>query len=239
MSRSFSRLQRLEEKRNLRKAVLFVLGTGVLIVLTVTIGFNLLTRLFIFMGNVNSTNKPIEKSDFIPPSPPLFLSSFDATNSAVMKLKGTAEPGSTIYLTQNTNPLGNVVTSDDGIFEFGNIKLAEGVNNFSAVAIDGSGNKSQISDPLSISYSSKAPNLSITTPSDKQVITGSNANIQIQGKTDPDVRLTINDRVIIVGSDGTFSYKTVLSQGDNPITLTAVNEIGNKTQKQITVSYNP
>lgn len=102
MTRTVSRLQRLEEKRNMNKAVWLILGTFVLIGLTVTIGFNLLTKIFIFMGNVNSTNKPVEKSDFIPPGPPVLLSMYDATNSATISLKGVAEPGATVYLTQNS-----------------------------------------------------------------------------------------------------------------------------------------
>lgn len=239
MSRSFSRLQRLEEKRNLNKAVWLILGTIVLITLTVTIGFNLLTKLFIFMGNLNSTNKPVEKTDFIPPSPPVFFNLFNATNSAVISLKGTAEPGSGVYLTQNSNQSGNVITFDDGIFEFRKIQLSEGTNNFSAVALDSAGNKSQISDQLTIYYSSKAPALTITTPADKQIISGKDPNLQIQGSTDADVRLIINERVVIVGSDGKFSYKIVLNQGENQITITAVNDTGNKTQNVLTVTYNP
>jgi bacillopeptidase F len=169
----------------------------------------------------------------------VFLNTFDATNSAVIDLKGTAEPGSTIYLTQNTTPEGDVVTTEDGIFEFGSIHLSEGQNVFSAVAIDSSGNKSLVSDQSTITYSKKAPNLNLTTPTDKQVITGSNPGIQVQGSTDPDVRLTINDRVVIVGSDGTFNYKFVLNQGDNLITFIAINEVGNSVQKQLTVTYSP
>lgn len=239
MTRSYSRLQRLEERRNFRKAVLFMLGTIILIALTVTTGFNLLTRVFMFMGNINSSNKPVAKTDFIPPSPPVFLSSFDATNSATVTIRGAAEPGATVYLTQNTNPAGDVVTSDDGFFVFGEIHLREAQNIFSAVAIDGSGNKSQVSNQLSISYSSKAPTLKILTPADKHAITGSNPGIQIQGITDPDVRLIINDRVVIVGTDGTFNYKIVLNPGDNQISVNAVNEAGNFVQKQLTVTYTP
>jgi hypothetical protein len=239
MARSFSRLQRLEEKRNLRKAVWLILGTIGLAVLTVTLGFNLLTKLFIFMGNVNSTNKPVQKTDFIPPSPPDFLSTFDATNSAAMTLQGTAEPGSTVYLTQNGNTAGNVVTTDDGSFEFGNIRLTVGNNIFSAVAIDGSGNKSQVSDQLSVTYSNKAPSLTVNTPVDKQVVTGSDPKIQVKGTTDADNRLTINDRVIIVAGDGSFTYSMVLNQGDNPINVITTDETGNTTQKQLTVTYNP
>ena len=239
MARSFSRLARLEEKRNLRKAIWLILGTIGLIILTVTLGFNLLTRLFIFMGNINSTNKPVEKTDFIPPSPPVFLNSFDATNSAAMTLTGTAEPGSAVYLTQNSVSKGNVITSDDGLFSFGNIHLTEGENNFSAIAMDNSGNKSQVSDPLIITFSNKAPNLTVTTPADKQQISGSSPNLPVQGMTDPDNRLTINDRVVIVGSDGSFSYNMVLNQGDNSIVISATDQMGNSTQKQLNVTYNP
>ncbi len=239
MARSFSRLQKLEERRNLIRAVWLILGSVALVALTITLGFNILTKIFLFLGNVNSTNKPVVNTDVIPPGPPTFFTSFEATNSAVITLSGYAEPGATVYLTQNTQAKGNVVSTQDGVFQFPGIKLNPGLNSFSAVAMDAAGNRSQPSVTVEITFSDKGPDLKITVPTDKQIISGGDGTIRITGSTDPDARLTVNDRVVIVSPSGNFNYSLVLNQGDNNLVITATDTTGNQTQKSLTVTYNP
>jgi hypothetical protein len=181
----------------------------------------------------------VEKTDLIPPSPPVFVSRFEATNSANLTLRGIAEAGSTIYLTQNLDSIKSVVTPGDGEFEFTKILLADGDNEFSAVAVDVSGNRSQPSDVLHIGFSFKEPKLIIDSPVTGQVISGNNSRIEIKGITDPDARLTINERVIIVATDGRFHHLLGLTSGENNLHILAINKAGNKIQKEIVVIYQP
>jgi hypothetical protein len=239
MARSITRWQKMEERRNTVRAIWLILLTFLIIGAALFFGFKVLTKIFIFMGNISSMDKPAEKTDFIPPSPPRFLTRLEATNSASLSLKGISEAGASVFLTLNQNPAGDTVALDDGSFEFTHLQLSEGQNTFSAVAIDTAGNRSQISSSLSVRYSSKSPILVINSPLDKQSFSGNESRITISGSVDPDTRLTINDRVVILSAGGKFSYQLGLNSGENLLSIMAVDSFGNRTKKEITVSYHP
>ena len=233
-----SRLTKLEEKRNLRKAKLYTLGTIGLIVLAVLVGIPVLVRVLTFVGDIKSANRPIDKNDLIPPGPPEILISYDATNSANLSVNGLAEPGTTVYLTLNSDSVGNVVTSEEGIFHMGVIQLKEGGNVLAGVAVDQAGNKSQLSRTVRISYSTRQPDLVVDTPSDGLQVS-EKAWVEIKGKTDPEARLTVNDRIIIVNGTGEFLTTYNLIPGENVLTFRAVSREGNKTEREVKVTYNP
>jgi hypothetical protein len=96
-----SRLQRVEEKRNVKRAVMLILGSILTIGILLVWGVPVLVKLAVFLGNINSSRKPIDKSDLIPPAPPTVLATYEATNSATQVIKGWSEPGATVYLTNN------------------------------------------------------------------------------------------------------------------------------------------
>lgn len=234
-----TRWQKLEERRNTIRAIWLILLTFIIIGGAIFFGFKVLTGIFVFMGNIKSMNKPVEKTDFIPPSPPRFLTRLEATNSAHLSLKGISEAGANVYLNQNEDPAGDTIALDDGSFVFTNLQLSEGQNIFSAVALDTAGNRSQVSPSFFVRYSNKTPSLVVSSPSDKQIFSGSESRISISGTTDPDVRLTINDRVVILSSDGKFNYQLGLNTGDTLLSIVAVDSFGNRTKKDVTVSYRP
>lgn len=223
----------------MRKAVLLLIGTMLVLGSLFVWGVPVLVKLAVLLGNINSSRRPIDKSDLIPPAPPTILATFEATNSATQTVRGWAEPGASVFLTQNSESLGSVVAKDSGEFLFSSVVLADGKNVFAAVAIDSGGNKSLESVPFSILFSNKLPKLEINTPSDGQTITDKASNIEIKGLTDPGMRLTVNGRVIVVPSDGNFVARYSLAGGENVITLEASDRAGNKTQKTITVTYSP
>ncbi len=127
MAKPYTRWQRLEEKRNKIRAIQLIFGSVLIIGLSVFFGFKVLTRMFLFITQLNSSGRPVEKTDFIPPSPPVFISRFEATNSANLTLRGIAEPGSMVFLTQNSNSPKSVVTSENGEFEFSQVLLTDGI----------------------------------------------------------------------------------------------------------------
>lgn len=233
-----SRLQRLEEKRNLRKAIWLAIGTVVLIVFVVVIGVPALVRLVTWIGESKSAGVK-DKNDLIPPSPPRIITSWDATNSALMTVTGFAEPKASVYLTLNAESKGDHKTGDDGQFVFENIALSEGENKLIAVAIDEAGNQSQPSRTVSVIYSKKEPKLDIESPTNSQEFSGSKNQIEIKGVTDPESRVTVNGRILIVGSDGKFTSFYSLSNGENKLEFIATNRAGNQTKKELTVTYAP
>ncbi len=233
-----SRMQRIEEKRNIRKAALLILVTILLIVGMAIVGIPLLTRMALFFSSFNAQSGN-EKYDNIPPAAPQIVLPYEATNSATISITGFAEAGSTVYLTQNTDSEEITVTGDDGTFKFEDLSLKAGENIFSAVAMDKAGNKSLTSAQRQISYSHKSPKLVIDTPTDHQVISGESNRLEIKGSTDIGDRVTVNERNIIVGSSGNFSGLYYLANGENVLVFIALDQAGNQTRKEMTVTYNP
>jgi hypothetical protein len=82
----------------------------------------------------------------------------------------------------------------------------------------------------------EGPKLSIDSPGDGSEVKGSNP-IEVKGKTDPDVTVSVNDFQAVSGSDGSFSYFLTLKDGGNDIKVIAIDDAGNKTEKTIHVNY--
>src|SRR3990172_987874 len=102
-----SRLTRLEEKRNLRRVVWMVIGILVILGAGLAWGVPFLVRVAMFAGAFGQSGRQVDKSDLIPPAPPMMSTDFEATNSATLTIKGWTEPGAVVYLTQNLEPKGN------------------------------------------------------------------------------------------------------------------------------------
>jgi hypothetical protein len=233
-----SRLQRIEEKRNIRKASLLVFITVLLIIAAAIVGIPLLTRMALFFSSFNAQTGN-DKLDNIPPAAPQLVLPYEATNSATISIEGYAEAGSTVYLTQNVETDEITVTEDDGTFIFEDLALKSGENVFSAVAMDKAGNKSLTSAQKQIIYSHKSPKLVIDTPTDRQVVTGESNRMEIKGSTDSGNRVSVNERNIIVGSSGAFTGLYYLANGENVLVFISQDLAGNQTRKEMTVTYNP
>lgn len=232
-----SRLQKLEERRNLRQATLLSLGTILVIVAAVVLGIPLLIRMAVFLADLNSSNRPVDKNDLIPPMPPQISLPYDATNSARQTISGSAEPGSAVFLTLNGESAADVVAAEDGSFSIPDVTLAKGENKLSAIAIDQAGNKSTTSTEIILLYVTEPPKLQIQSPTDHQQT--SDKSITVAGETSPGARLTINDRLVIVNSDGKFSTQYNLSSGNNVLVIIASDRAGNQTRKELTVTATP
>ena len=237
MPRYYSRLRTVEERKRTRKAVLRLVTAVGVVIASIIFGLKYLSHFFIFISSLNPKNQVVIKEDYIPPSPPRIFLPFEATNSATISLSGTAEPGSTVFVTQNKISLGEVMVDDKGKFVMNKIQLEEGDNEFSAVVLDNAGNKSQISDLEVISYLHDQPKLEIISPLNGQKFTGKDNYIEVKGDTDPGVRLTVNDRMVILGSNGSFSYRWGLTNGENQLVIMVTDKAGNQQRKEITVNY--
>jgi bacillopeptidase F len=234
-----SRLQRLQERRNVRKAVLLSIGSVIIVVMVVVWGIPALVRMAVYMEGLGSAGKTADKTDNIPPGPPSLVMPYDATNSAQQDLWGNAEPGSNVVLFQNSSQTTSVTAADDGSYRFASVILKDGINRFKTEAVDASGNKSRMSDEEVIYYSNKQPSLNLESPKERQNVTGSNSGIEIKGTTDAGVRLTVNDRVFIVDGVGRFGGTFYLSNGENLLVIVAKDQAGNLNRKEMTVIYNP
>ncbi|MEK7127139.1 MAG: hypothetical protein AAB838_00245 [Patescibacteria group bacterium] len=61
----------------------------------------------------------------------------------------------------------------------------------------------------------------------------------IKGVTIPKAEVFINDLELVADAKGNFSGTITLEEGDNPISIIAVDENGNSSEEEITVTYEP
>lgn len=236
MRRAFSRLASVEERKNTRNAFLFIILTIGALALLFFVGLPALGNFAAFVSEIGKSNKPITSNDKTPPAPPRFNNLSDFTNQQTITLTGSSEPGATVKLTFNGSETQNLVDKD-GKFSF-DINLQDGENDFSAVAVDTAGNTSQKSSDFKITFDNKPPDLSIDSPSDGAQFLGSKERqVTIQGTTESNTQVTINDRIIAVDDNGKFQYTTTLSDGENKFAVKATDQAGNTTEKDLTLNF--
>lgn len=234
----YSRLSRKERKKYTRQTFLLTILTIFLLIAIIFWGIPSLIKLAIFLSDLRSSSQPISGEDTIPPSPPVLQPLPDATSSAVIRVEGFAEEGSTLVLFVNRKEQYELLVESDGEFLFNKVKLNQGKNEIKAKSIDSSGNESQISTAYDISYDNLPPNLEVSSPSDGASFYGaSEKNLRVTGKTDEDSTVRINGSFVIISQDGSFSYTLNLNSGENNITITASDKAGNTTTETITINY--
>ena len=103
---------------------------------------------------------------------------------------------------------------------------------------DNFGNESQKSQEYKITLDNKPPTLEITKPKDGTSFFGSHQRlVSIEGKTENNASVIINDRLIIVNESGAFSYATTLNEDENHFTVKTTDKAGNSTEQSLTVNF--
>lgn len=238
MRRGYSRLASAEEKRNIRRAVTFGVLTVAAVLALFIFGLPTVAKFAAFLTDLRKTSLPIEKNDTTPPPPPRIDNLPDATNKSALDVKGAAEAGSTAILTFNGESQ-EVVVGNDGDFVF-SLALDDGENKLSFLAKDEAGNESQKTQTYTVVFDNKEPKLEVNSPSDGAEFFGSSQRqVTIQGSTEPEIELTINERPIKVEDNGNFTYATTLSEGNNTFNIKAVDKAENTTEKSLTLKFSP
>lgn len=232
------RFANTEERSNQRRAVLYIFSTITAFALLYFLGIPALGKLTAFVSSLKGNNNKISSSDVTPPPPPKFRNFPEFTNQQNLTLNGNTEAGATVKLTFDGTPQ-EVLSDNNGQFSF-NIALQDGTNTFAATAVDQSGNQSQKTDDFQITFDKKVPDLEITSPGDSSSFFGSNQRqVTIQGKTEVDAGVTINDRIISVDDLGGFQYTTTLNEGANTFVVKSTDKAGNTTEKNLTLNFTP
>ena len=234
-----SRLLRKEEARSLRRAITFGFLTVILALALIFLGIPALIRMAIFLENLRSSSLPVETKDIFPPAPPQLKPLPEATNDAQVVVQGFAESGSAVEIFLNGKSTKKVIAENAGSFSTSSIKITSGRNEITAIATDKAGNSSQKSGKIIISYDEAPPELKISEPIDNAEFFGEENKITVKGKTEEKATVTVNERVVIVDSEGNFEYSLTLSEGENQILIVATDKAGNKTEKEIGLTYNP
>lgn len=231
-----TRYERKLDKNSKLTIGLFLGGSIVLLGLFFYFG---VPALFGLAGTISGMNKTTEKDSHeeVILNAPTLVRDFEATKSAEISVKGTADPGSKVELSRNTVSVGLATTQKDGTFLFEDIGLEKGKNEFVAKTISDKGNESDASEPYVVFFSTSGPKLEV---SNKDGDTIKESPYTFTGKVDPiTAEVTVNDRLAIVDSKGNFSYYLTLSNGDNKITVIAKDQADNETKQELTLKYEP
>lgn len=233
----YSRLAKIEEKKSLKKAFIFTFLTISLLGTFVFFGLPFLINLAVFLGD-RQENSQVLDTDNLAPQPPRFEPIAQATKEPLTTLRGYSESESIVELFLNGISLATTTTSVDGTFKFENINLNDGENTFYGISSDRTGNKSSQSERLNITLKKTGPKLEISEPADNSTLTGEKKRrIKIIGRTEEDVVLTLNEKLIILNQDGSFNTEFSLVDGENALKFTATDKADNQTEKEIKINF--
>jgi hypothetical protein len=234
---ALSRLDYQERSRLLKQTILFFSGGVGVILIFVFILLPIFSKILAFTNKQSllpvNTPAPIVM-------PPTLQQPYTATNSAVLTLRGTAQPEQTVLLGQNGAIEKKTTVGSDGQYTFLDIILEKGDNMFQTYVEDANGNRSDGSPQITITYNTDAPKLEVSEPVDgSTVIQRKQQVITIKGTTDPSNKVYVNEQFLFVSSDGSFTGQVQLQNGANTIHVRAINTAGNEVTKDITVNYSP
>lgn len=225
-----------EEDKIRRRAIVFGILTLILGAILIFWGIPLFINLVEFLGEVKTENQQIPKEDIIPPPVPRLSYIPEATNSAQLEIDGVTEPGVTVKIDFNEEII-ETMAEEEGKFGIEKLTLDKGKNSIVAWAADSAGNESEKTDKFEIVYETVAPELEIIKPEDGAAV--EEQMVEVQGKTEPDARVEINEHVVIVGQEGKFAFTLTLQEGGNEIKVIAQDNAGNTTEKTLTITYLP
>lgn len=225
-----------KEKSKLQKQTLWYLLIGVAsLLLFIFVLMPAIIRLFFA---IIDTESPLTEVDSVPPQVPVLTANPpEATFSATLALSGFAEPKSLVVFLLNSSKVAEVQSADDGTFSH-EISLADGANDLVIFGVDDGGNESLKTRSYQIARDSEVPFLEIEEPSDGKVIElEKNRTLTIKGKTEPDARLLINDRLVLADKEGNFSSNYYLSEGKNTLKFVVTDRATNQLERSIEVEF--
>lgn len=234
-----SRLSRRLDKQNQKSIFFSILGIIVVLFILIKFGIPLLINFSLFISNFNKDSSSIKNNSLSFVAPPVLDPLFNATPSAEINISGKALPDQTINLYLNGELTDKKETKDKEDFKFENVILKPGENTIMAKAVTEDNKESNFSAPITVIYKKDPPKLEISSPSDGQSFSKEEKSVNVSGKSDADIKVTVNDFWAIVDTEGNFSYTLKLNDGENKIKVAATDQAGNKTEKEIKVNYSP
>ena len=238
MAKKYSRLSRVEEQKNIRSAIKYIILSIAALLAFFFFGLPAIVKFAAFLSDIRQSGEPVIREDTIPPVLPRFNSFPEATNQIKVEISGTTEPGATVILYLN-NSEEEILANNEGVFTYAYL-LKKGENTISAIAKDSSGNESQESQVYKVTYDNEPPEIEITNPEDGGEYYGSKQRqVVIEGITEENANIKINDRIVVVESDGSFSFATTLSEGENTFTIISEDVAGNSSEETIKLHFTP
>lgn len=229
---------KIEEKKLYKKIVLLIVGMIGLGIFMIFIGIPVFAQAILFISGFRKdkvvANTTVLETALFPPSLDPIP---EATNTATIALSGYGEKNASVVVYVNDVETKKAQTDSDGKFLIVNLPIKEGDNTITAKSVKDD-KDSSVSAAFTVSYLNKPPKLDIDSPHDGDKFS-TNRDITISGTTDPDNRITLNDRTVVLDTLGKFKTSYSLSDNDNELSLKAFDTAGNSVEKKIKVTYYP
>ncbi|MCX6726223.1 MAG: hypothetical protein NTY75_00190 [Candidatus Shapirobacteria bacterium] len=231
-----SRLKTKEEQEITKKTIFLGVITLFIFISLLVFGLPLLIKLSIVLGEARVQKAKQTQEKVIPPPQPRLILPFEATNSAQINISGLSEKGILIELLKNDVSFNKAQANENGDFEFDNVDLDKGSNQFTAVAISQDGVSSEPSKSIDIVLDTEPPAITMINPSEDK-LSVDYADFDVAGKTDVGASVMVNGRVAMIDDQGKFKIKLQLSAGKNNVDIVASDLAGNQTKKTIEIDY--
>jgi len=233
-----SRLRNYQDRKERKQIFLILTGMVGIFLFLLLFGVKILVGFSLLVDKIRGTTPVSKEQTQVILLPPQLDPLPTATYSGQITVSGRAKGDVTILLYVNEEQTDKTKPANSkGTFTFKEVALKEGINTLSAKATDDKNNSSDVSQVITIQMKKSKPTLDITAPSDNAEISGEKQIVTITGKTESDNTITINDRFVVVKSDGTFSYDKTLNEGEQTITIVAKDIAGNETKVERKVKY--
>jgi hypothetical protein len=233
-----SRMRRFEERRLRTRLIFVIIGSTTLVLLLAVFGVRLLIGFSVMVDTIrgNESTTQTERSTLV--IPPYIDSLPIATSSSTLVITGRGQEQANIIMFINDQESKKTRVAEDGTFIISSVSLPEGTYTIQAKAEDEHGKYSDFSNTVQTTIIKKPPEIEVTKPNNGDILNGEDNLVSVEGRTDDDVDVRVNDRFVVVKPDGSFQYPYPLQEGENELTIKAIDLAGNTTQIIRKVTYN-
>lgn len=234
---AYSRLSRVQDRKEKQRLILAIAGIVGIFILILLFGVKALIGFSLLVEKLRGTSPTTAQQVQTIILPPTLDPPPGATNSATISVSGKGQTGLTLILYVNSKEFKQTPVKDDGTFLVSSVPLISGTNTISAKLTDTKGTLSDLSNIVSVTYGNTPPKLVVSDPTDNSTVSGDTNSVTVNGMTDDNVTVTINDRMVVIKTDNSFSYSYPLNEGDNILNIVATDASGNQTAVQRKVTY--
>lgn len=231
-----SRLKTHLKKQAYKNILLATLGIVLVGILLIIFGTNILVSFSLLVGKLTGTEESTtttQSLEYI--APPTLDIPQEATSSASVTITGYGESKHRIDLFSNGKLIGKTTVKSNNTFKFGNVTIEKGENVIKARAVNEENKHSEYSNEVRISLLNEPPELTVSEPTDGLIYKKDGRPVKVAGKTNPGVKVTVNDFWAIVDDEGNFSYQYSLKDGENDLKIVATDKADNKTTKDLKI----
>lgn len=234
-----SHLTRHLRKKNSKKMMIFSFFGVILMVIFIRFGLRGIIDGVMFLNSGVSKDKIVTKTTNNKNE--IFLGSFrfdeplNATNEAYLFVSGDVDQFDLLQIFINNSQVKEKIITNKSSFSERVGLLKEGNNKLFVVVKSKDSKHEKQSDTYIVEYIKEDATLEINSPKDKS--TTSKSEIEINGITNKNASVTLNNRPLVVDLQGNFTTNFKLNNGENKLQFSATDIAGNLTVKEITIIY--